>query len=80
MNSESLINTIEHVLAHDMDCKHMQKFSPRARLNEDLYIDSVLLMQLLIHLELNHDIEISRGYVDSIISSFECCIKSISKV
>ena len=56
MNSESLIITIEHVLAHDMECKHMQKVSPRARLNEDLYIDSVLLMQLLIHLELNPDI------------------------
>lgn len=63
MNSESLINTIEHVLAHDMDCKHMQKFSPRARLNEDLYIDSVLLMQLLIHLELNHDIEIPESAI-----------------
>ncbi|MCG7814367.1 DUF6005 family protein, partial [Alteromonas sp. MCA-1] len=41
----------------------MQKFSPRARLNEDLYIDSVLLMQLLIHLELNHDIEIPESAI-----------------
>ena len=63
MNLDSLINTIKHVLTHDMKSQHAEKFSPSARLNEDLYIDSVVLMQMLIQLELSYDIEVPESAI-----------------
>ncbi|KLU99295.1 phosphopantetheine-binding protein [Photobacterium aphoticum] len=36
-----------------MQNPHMAAFSPQARLNEDLYLDSVLVLQLMLHLELD---------------------------
>ncbi|AXT40306.1 phosphopantetheine-binding protein [Alteromonas sp. BL110] len=63
MNLDSLITTIKHVLTHDMKSQHAEKFSPSARLNEDLYIDSVVLMQMLIQLELSYDIEVPESAI-----------------
>lgn len=58
MNEGQLIASIESVLNNELDCLHMHRFSSKARLNEDLYLDSVLVMQLLIHLELHYGIDI----------------------
>ncbi|WP_325891795.1 DUF6005 family protein [Grimontia sp. NTOU-MAR1] len=53
MEREQLIASIRQVLSDNMQNAHMEKFSESARLNEDLYLDSVLILQLILHLELD---------------------------
>ncbi|SIQ48386.1 hypothetical protein SAMN05880590_104299 [Rhizobium sp. RU35A] len=54
MTRSDVINAIAQVLAGPMQHHHMQDFSPTARLNEDLYLDSVLILQIFLNLELEH--------------------------
>lgn len=58
MQKETIISAMQQVLSDNLAIANIDAFSPQARLNEDLYLDSVLLMQLLINLELNLDITI----------------------
>ncbi|MCC2606948.1 DUF6005 family protein [Planctobacterium marinum] len=53
MNKDKIIAAIRQVLQQELQCQYLDRFSASARLNEDLYLDSVLLMQLLLHLELS---------------------------
>ncbi len=53
-----LIEQIGEVLGKSLNFPHMGSFSPGARLNEDLYLDSVMILQLLLHLELEHGYEV----------------------
>ncbi|GAB2908191.1 DUF6005 family protein [Rheinheimera gaetbuli] len=53
MNKNMVIAAIRQVLQQDLQCQYLDRFHADARLNEDLYLDSVLLMQLLLHLELS---------------------------
>lgn len=53
MNKNTVITAISQVLQEELQCQYLHRFSTSARLNEDLYLDSVLLMQLLLHLELS---------------------------
>ncbi|PKF49116.1 phosphopantetheine-binding protein, partial [Enterovibrio nigricans] len=53
MKKETMIAAIRQVLDSNMQNKHMHAFSESARLNEDLYLDSVLVLQLILHLELD---------------------------
>lgn len=53
-----LIEQIREVLGNSLNFPHMEAFSPGARLNEDLYLDSVMILQLLLHLELEHGYEV----------------------
>ena len=54
MTKTDIVNLIHHVLAEKMAAPYVSAFSPYARLNEDLYLDSVMVLQLLLHLELDH--------------------------
>lgn len=58
MTPDQIIDTIRAVLSGPMNNAHMFKFSPDARLNEDLYLDSVLILNLLLHLETSHGCDI----------------------
>ncbi|PKF61840.1 phosphopantetheine-binding protein [Psychromonas sp. psych-6C06] len=58
MQKKAIIDAIQHVLTAELNLSTVSAFSPEARLNEDLYLDSVLLMQLLINLEVNLCIEV----------------------
>lgn len=53
MNKNAMISAIRQVLQKELQCQYLDRFNAEARLNEDLYLDSVLLMQLLLHLELS---------------------------
>lgn len=53
MQREKLMASIRQVLDENMQNPHMDAFSESARLNEDLYLDSVLILQLILHLELD---------------------------
>ena len=54
MTKTDIVNLIHHVLAEKMAAPYVSAFNPYARLNEDLYLDSVMVLQLLLHLELDH--------------------------
>ena len=54
MTKSDIVNLIHHVLAENMAAPYVSAFSPYARLNEDLYLDSVMVLQLLLHLELDY--------------------------
>ncbi|NTS78837.1 phosphopantetheine-binding protein [Catenovulum sp. SM1970] len=58
MQKSQIIDAIRQVLADELNIANIGAFSPTARLNEDLYLDSVLVLQLLISLELKLDIEV----------------------
>ncbi len=54
MTKADIVDLIHQVLADKMAIPYVSAFSPYARLNEDLYLDSVMVLQLLLHLELDH--------------------------
>ncbi|OUS31605.1 phosphopantetheine-binding protein [Gammaproteobacteria bacterium 45_16_T64] len=51
MNKPDLINAIHSILENKLCIPQISAFSPNARLNQDLYLDSVLILQLIIQLE-----------------------------
>lgn len=53
MTKQEIIASIREVLANTMGVPHLAAFSEGARLNEELYLDSVMVLQLLVHLELD---------------------------
>nr|WMC97590.1 DUF6005 family protein [Aminobacter aminovorans] len=52
MNTEQVIEAIGTVLHDHMKHAHVDRFGPEARLNEDLYLDSVLILEIFLSLEL----------------------------
>lgn len=52
MNTEQVIEAIHAVLRDHMNHPHLDRFAPDARLNEDLYLDSVLILEIFLSLEL----------------------------
>lgn len=53
MTKQSIIDSIHHVLSSTMGVSHLSAFSEQARLNEELYLDSVMVLHLIVHLELD---------------------------
>lgn len=56
MTREAILDAIRAVLRDDLNHRHLDGFRPTARLNEDLYLDSVLMLNLFLHLELGHNL------------------------
>ncbi|WP_117190187.1 DUF6005 family protein [Rhizobium terrae] len=54
MTRDEILDSVRIVLSEHMTHPHMQAFAPEARLNEDLYLDSVLILQILLNLELEY--------------------------
>ncbi|KQO69224.1 DUF6005 family protein [Methylobacterium sp. Leaf89] len=52
MKRETIVTAIGTVLREEMHHPHLDGFGPQARLNEDLYLDSVQLLQLILALEM----------------------------
>lgn len=53
MTKQDIIASIHEVLVNTLAVPHLAAFSESARLNEELYLDSVMVLQLLVHLELD---------------------------
>ena len=60
-----IINAIHDVLANELNIANIDAFSPSARLNEDLYLDSVLVLQILVSLELKLGIDVPDDALNS---------------
>lgn len=58
MQKDTVIKAIHQVLEQQLNCPQLHLFSESARLNQDLYLDSVLVLQLLLGLELELGITI----------------------
>ncbi|HEY8946596.1 MAG TPA: phosphopantetheine-binding protein [Polyangiaceae bacterium] len=58
ITKEELIAGIRCVLEEKMGMQPTSDFSERSRLNEELRLDSVLVLQLLLHLELDMGFQI----------------------
>ncbi|MBH8580205.1 phosphopantetheine-binding protein [Bisbaumannia pacifica] len=58
-SGEALLRAaIADTLARHLPQADLSRFAPEARLNEDLALDSIMLLQLLVHLELEHGLAI----------------------
>ncbi len=58
MTYDQVLGAIETILREKLNHKHMDMFGPGARLNEDLYLDSVLILEIMLALELDHGVEL----------------------
>lgn len=58
MTSDETLNAIHTVLSQHMMHPHLDGFGPEARLNEDLYLDSVLILQIFLSLELEYRLSV----------------------
>lgn len=58
MNKSEVIRAIFEILEMRLQVPHLEDFREQARLNEDLYLDSVVVLQLLVQLELQFGFEI----------------------
>ncbi|WP_414468194.1 DUF6005 family protein [Methylobacterium currus] len=53
LTRDDAVAAIETILREEMHHPHLDLFGPQARLNEDLYLDSVQVLQLILSLEMN---------------------------
>lgn len=54
MTRDAILAAIRATLAEHIKSPRMAAFAPEARLNEDLYLDSIQMLQVFLHLELSH--------------------------
>ena len=64
MNRDAVIEAIGTVLREQMRHSHLDRFGPEARLNEDLYLDSVQLLQLILELEMVLGLPVSEEVIN----------------
>ncbi|WP_078380470.1 petrobactin biosynthesis protein AsbD [Sutcliffiella halmapala] len=53
LTREEIITSIFEVMKNKLTLPMLSSFTEEARLNEDLYMDSIMLLQLILHLELD---------------------------
>lgn len=58
MTTEQIIESIYNILKKTMALPNMDSFRPEARLNEDLHLDSVMVLDLIVSLELEYGLSI----------------------
>ncbi|MGN4123443.1 petrobactin biosynthesis protein AsbD [Lysinibacillus sphaericus] len=58
MTRQQLIKSIYDIMENSLELQTLSSFNEDARLNEDLYMDSIMVLQLILHLELDLGIAI----------------------
>lgn len=58
MKREKMIEMIYHILKNKLELPTMAAFHEEARLNEDLYMDSVMILELILYIELDFGIKV----------------------
>lgn len=64
MSEVDIIAAIRVVLDQHMNHPHLAGFAPEARLNEDLYLDSVLILQIFLNLELEFGLSVPEEIIN----------------
>lgn len=58
MTRQQLIKSIYDIMENSLELQTLSSFNEDARLNEDLYMDSIMVLQLILHLEMDLGIAI----------------------
>lgn len=58
MTRQELIKGIFDIMENSLELQTLSSFNEDARLNEDLYMDSIMVLQLILHVELDLGISI----------------------
>ncbi|MFA1737868.1 petrobactin biosynthesis protein AsbD [Lysinibacillus fusiformis] len=58
MTRQQLIKGIYDIMENSLELQTLSSFNEDARLNEDLYMDSIMVLQLILHIELDLGIAI----------------------
>jgi len=58
MTRQQLIQRIYDIMENSLELPTLSSFNEDARLNEDLYMDSIMVLQLILHIELDLGIAI----------------------
>ncbi|HBJ01844.1 petrobactin biosynthesis protein AsbD [Lysinibacillus sp. FSL R7-0073] len=58
MTRQQLIKGIYDIMENSLELQTLSSFNEDARLNEDLYMDSIMVLQLILHIELDLGISI----------------------
>ncbi|MFC9542155.1 petrobactin biosynthesis protein AsbD [Lysinibacillus sp. NPDC056959] len=58
MTRQQLIKSIYGIMENSLELQTLSSFNEDARLNEDLYMDSIMVLQLILHIELDLGISI----------------------
>jgi len=53
MTRQEIVQSLHGILQQQMKLPSMAAFHEEARLNEDLYMDSIMILQLILHLEVD---------------------------
>jgi aryl carrier protein AsbD len=53
MTKQEILTSIHGIMKHQLQLPAIAAFHEDARLNEDLYMDSILTLQLILHLEVD---------------------------
>lgn len=64
MSEAEIIAAVRTVLGEHMHHPHLARFAPQARLNEDLYLDSVLILQIFLNLELEFGLSVPEEIIN----------------
>ncbi|WP_110112452.1 petrobactin biosynthesis protein AsbD [Bacillus sp. CGMCC 1.16541] len=67
MTREQLLQSVYDIMKDKLELPTLSSFNESARLNEDLYMDSIMILQLLLHVELDLGI----GVPDEVLSPKE---------
>ncbi|UYG97667.1 petrobactin biosynthesis protein AsbD [Cytobacillus firmus] len=58
MTRQEILQVIHYILQDQLELPSMKAFHEDARLNEDLYMDSIMILQLILHLEVDMGFDI----------------------
>lgn len=58
MSRKEIIMIIHRIMENQLELPAIASFHENARLNEDLYMDSILTLQLILHLEVDFGFDI----------------------
>ncbi|WP_391559052.1 petrobactin biosynthesis protein AsbD [Robertmurraya sp.] len=58
MKRDEIFSVLYDIMKNHLELPTISKFHEHARLNDDLFMDSILILQLILHLEVHHQFEI----------------------
>ncbi|PEL15928.1 petrobactin biosynthesis protein AsbD [Bacillus wiedmannii] len=64
MRRETLKNEVLKIMTEKMEIKNVTHLEETMRLNQDLYIDSVMMLQLIVYIEMDVKLSVPEDEVD----------------
>ncbi|HDR7801430.1 petrobactin biosynthesis protein AsbD [Bacillus tropicus] len=64
MRREALKDAVLKIMAEKMELKNVTHLEEKMRLNQDLYIDSVMMLQLIVYIEMDLKLCVPEDEVD----------------